>query len=93
MIPDDWKQISLEQVVERSLDGLSRKGRRILLLHDIHDRTAEALPTLLSRLKSAGFHFVHVVPVAPNRPKTVTVQTQWMLHTEENNVDPFSPTE
>jgi peptidoglycan-N-acetylglucosamine deacetylase len=93
VIPDDWKQISPEHVVERSLDGLSRKGRGILLLHDIHDRTAEALPILLGRLKSAGFHVVHVVPVAPNRPKTVTVQTQWMLHTEENNADPSSPTE
>jgi hypothetical protein len=34
------------------------------LLHDIHERTAEALPILLGRLKSAGFHVVHVVPAA-----------------------------
>jgi len=93
VIPDDWKQISSEQVVERSLDGLRRKGRGILLLHDIHERTAEALPTLLGKLKAAGFHIVHVVPVAPDRPKTVTVQAQWMLHTEENKDDPSPPTE
>jgi len=93
VIPDDWKQISPEQVVERSLDGLSRKRRGILLLHDIHERTAEALPILLGRLKSAGFHVVHVVPAAPNRPKTATVQTQWILPAEENTVDPSSATE
>jgi len=93
VIPDDWKPISADQVVQRSLDGLKRKGRGILLLHDIHERTAEALPILLGKLKSAGYHIVHVVPVGPDRPKTVTVQTQWMLHTEENDVDPSSPTE
>lgn len=93
VIPDDWKQISPDQVVERSLEGLKRKGKGILLLHDIHERTAEALPMLLGKLQSAGFHIVHVVPVGPDRPKTVTVQTQWMLHIEENNVDPSSPTE
>jgi peptidoglycan-N-acetylglucosamine deacetylase len=93
VIPDDWKHISPEQVVERSLDGLSRKRSGILLLHDIHERTAEALPILLGRLKSAGFHVVHVVPVAPNRPKTATVQSQWRLHPEKDEADPSSPTE
>ena len=93
VIPDDWKQISPEQVVDRSLDGLTRKRRGILLLHDIHERTVEALPILLGRLKSAGFHVVHVVPTNPNRPKTATVQTQWILHAEEHTVDPSSPTE
>jgi len=61
VIPDDWSEISPERVVERSLDGLKRQGRGILLLHDIHKRTAEALPILLGRLKSEGFHIVHVV--------------------------------
>ena len=76
VIPDDWKQISPDQVIERSVDGLRRKGRGILLLHDIHERTAEALPKLLGKLKLAGFHIVHVVPVSPDRPKTVTVPTE-----------------
>jgi len=93
VIPDDWKQISPDQVVERSLAGLKHKGKGILLLHDIHERTVEALPTLLNKLKLAGFHIVHVVPVSPDRPKTVTVPTQWTLHTEDKNLDPSVPTE
>lgn len=93
VIPGDWKQISPGEIVEYSLDGLRRKGKGILLLHDTHERTAEALPILLGRLKSAGFHIVHVVPIGPDQPKTVTVQTQWLLQTEQDNVDPSSPTE
>lgn len=93
VMPDDWKQISPDQVIERSVEGLRHKGSGILLLHDIHERTAEALPTLLNKLKSAGFHIVHVVPARPDQPKTATVPTQWTLHTEEKNLDPSTPTE
>jgi peptidoglycan-N-acetylglucosamine deacetylase len=93
VIPDDWKQISAEQVVERSLEGLQHKGRGILLLHDIHERTAQALPTLLVKLKSAGFHIVHVVPASPQQPKTATLPDQWQLPVDEKRLDPLTPTE
>lgn len=62
------------------------------MLHDIHERTAEAMPKMLDRLKSAGFNIVHVEPVSSDRPKTVTVPAQWILHTEEN-LDPPPPEE
>jgi len=91
VIPDDWKQISAEQVVERSVEGFRHKERGILLLHDIHERTAEALPTLLVKLKSAGFRIVHVVPAAPEQPKTATLPEQWLLPAE--SFDPVTPTE
>ena len=93
VIPDDWKQITPDQVTERSFEGLKRKGKGIVLLHDIHERTAEALPMLLNKLNSAGFRVVHVVPASPDRPKTVTAPTQWTLHTEETDADPTSPAE
>jgi peptidoglycan/xylan/chitin deacetylase (PgdA/CDA1 family) len=93
VVADDWKQISPDQVIERTLEGLERKGKGILLLHDIHERTVEALPKLLTKLKLTGFHIVHVVPVSPDRPTTVTIPTQWTLHSEEKNLDPSSPTE
>lgn len=93
VLADDWKQISPDQVIERALEGLKRKGRGILLLHDIHERTAEALPKLLNKLKLTGFQIVHVVPVSPDQPKTATVPTQWTLHTETKDVDPPSPKE
>jgi len=93
VVSDDWKQISPDQVIERTLEGLRRKGKGILLLHDIHERTVEALPTLLNKLKLAGFHIVHVVPAGPDRPKTVTVPTQWTLRTQGKDLDPSSPEE
>ena len=93
VVPDDWKQISPDQVIERSLEGLKHKGKGILLLHDIHERTAEALPKLLNKLKLADFHVVHVVPAGVDRPKTVTAPTQWTLHSEENDLDPPAPVE
>lgn len=92
VIPGDWTPISAERVVERSLDGLRRSGRGILLLHDIHERTAEALPTLLVKLKSAGFHIVHVVPAGPEQPKTATLPEQWLLPAGRS-LDPVMPTE
>jgi len=93
VIPDDWKPISPDQVIERSLEGLKRKGRGILLLHDIHERTAEALPALFNKLKLAGFHVVHVVPVSAGRSKTVTDPMQWRLPVEERSLDPSTATE
>jgi peptidoglycan-N-acetylglucosamine deacetylase len=93
VIPDDWKQISAEQVIDRSVEGLRHKGRGILLLHDIHERTAEALPTLLMKLKSAGFHIVHVVPAGPQQPKTATLPEQWQLPVDKQGLDPVTPIE
>jgi hypothetical protein len=90
--PDDWKQISPDQVIERTFAGLKAKEKGILMLHDIHERTAEAMQKVLDRLKSTGFHIVHVEPVNSNRPKTVTVPAQWILHTEES-LDALPPEE
>ncbi len=72
----DWHRISPAKVVERSLAELKRSGKGILLLHDIHERTAEALPNLLNRLNLAGYHIVHVVPFSPESPKSNTAPPQ-----------------
>src|SRR5205085_853918 len=50
----DWKRIKPEGVIRRAIDRLDAKGRGILLLHDIHERTAIALPSLLAELKARG---------------------------------------
>jgi peptidoglycan/xylan/chitin deacetylase (PgdA/CDA1 family) len=59
---DDWKHISANQVTARALARLERKGRGILLLHDIQPATAQALPSMLRELQARHFHIVHVVP-------------------------------
>jgi len=38
-----------------------------------------------------SIHAKHAVPVSPDRPKTVTAPTQWMLKTEEKSLDPPKP--
>src|SRR5262249_19462222 len=52
----------------------------ILLLHDTQAKPVEALPYLLRELKRRGYRVVHVVPAAPDRPKTATEPGQWMMH-------------
>jgi peptidoglycan/xylan/chitin deacetylase (PgdA/CDA1 family) len=69
-VADDWTPISSDQVLHRALRRLEARGRGILLLHDIHNRTASMLPALLRALKARGFHIVHVVPgKAPQHPQ------------------------
>jgi hypothetical protein len=41
---------------------LEKRGKGIVLLHDFHRNTAEALPELLRHLKLAGYKIVHMVP-------------------------------
>ena len=76
VIAGDWKPISSDEVIDHSVDRLIQKGKGILLLHDIHERTVQALPALLDKLRSAGFHVVHVVPARRGRPKTVAAPAQ-----------------
>ena len=61
VVGDDWKRISPHAVVQRMMARLERRGRGIVLLHDIHPRTVSALPELFARLKQRGYRVVQVV--------------------------------
>ncbi len=61
-LADDWRKISANQVLRLALSRLERKGKGVLLLHDIQPRMVLALPALLTELKQRGFKIVHVVP-------------------------------
>jgi peptidoglycan/xylan/chitin deacetylase (PgdA/CDA1 family) len=62
-VADDWhRRIRSADITRLALSRLEARGKGILLLHDIHHVTVEALPDLLSKLKAAGFHVVHIVP-------------------------------
>ena len=41
---------------------MEKRGKGIVLLHDFHSNTAEALPELLRQLKLASYTVVHLVP-------------------------------
>ncbi|MBB3657430.1 peptidoglycan/xylan/chitin deacetylase (PgdA/CDA1 family) [Rhizobium sp. BK650] len=45
-------------VTRRTMDQLHKRGRGIILMHDIHKRTATMLPTLLSKLETEGYKVV-----------------------------------
>jgi peptidoglycan-N-acetylglucosamine deacetylase len=77
---DDWHRISGREVAERAIRRLEAKGKGILLLHDIHARTVEALPLILAGLKARGFRIVHVEYSTAERPPTVTAAKDWRLH-------------
>ena len=74
---DDWRRIGPGEVARRALSRLEAKGRGILLLHDIHERTVEALPIIFEQLKERGFRIVHVVPTSENIPATETTAEAW----------------
>ena len=76
----DWKRIKPEGVIRRAIDRLDAKGKGILLLHDIHERTATALPALLAELKARGYRIVHIVPATPELPATPSETQEWVFH-------------
>jgi len=77
---DDWRKIGPAEVAKRAMRRLDDKGKGIVLLHDIHQRTVDALPTILKELKAGGYRIVHVVPATPDRPKTITTAAEWRMH-------------
>jgi peptidoglycan/xylan/chitin deacetylase (PgdA/CDA1 family) len=76
---DDWKGISSAEIEKRAISRIEEKGRGILLLHDIHEQTVAALPTILSELKRRGYKIVQVVPASATVAKTETTAEQWRL--------------
>jgi len=56
----DWRTRSAQGIVRRVMARLQRTGRGIILLHDIHDSTAAAVPLLLAQLKEKGYRLVHL---------------------------------
>jgi peptidoglycan/xylan/chitin deacetylase (PgdA/CDA1 family) len=80
VVADDWTHINAAEIARRAVSRLEARGKGVLLLHDIHEKTAVALPVILQELKERGFKIVHVVPAAPDRPKTPTTPEQWAAH-------------
>ena len=87
---DDWRRgSSPEAIVQRAMRRLNAKGRGIILMHDIHSKTAMALPILLKELKANGYEVVHVVAEG-KRPKSVPELTA--LPTTDGRASPTALT-
>jgi peptidoglycan-N-acetylglucosamine deacetylase len=85
-LADDWRHISSSQVFELAMKRLEARGKGILLLHDIQERTVEALPRILHEMKARGYRIVHVVAATSELPKTPTEPEQWQLHPTSETV-------
>lgn len=66
--PNDWKDRNA-RIVERRVVGGARPGY-IVLMHDIHRTTVDAVPAILRRLAAKGYVFVTVSELF--RGKTLT---------------------
>ena len=56
----DFKAKDAAQIVNTVMTKLDKQGKGIILMHDLQKHTAEALPTLLRRLKAGGYKVVHM---------------------------------
>jgi peptidoglycan/xylan/chitin deacetylase (PgdA/CDA1 family) len=61
----DFKARNAQQVIDVTMKKLDKLGKGIILMHDFHKHTAEALPELLHRLKAGGYKVVKMIPKAP----------------------------
>jgi peptidoglycan/xylan/chitin deacetylase (PgdA/CDA1 family) len=61
----DFRAKNAEQIVNTVMTKLDKQGKGIILMHDFQKHTAEALPTLLRRLKAGGYKVVQMKAKAP----------------------------
>jgi peptidoglycan/xylan/chitin deacetylase (PgdA/CDA1 family) len=58
----DFKQHNPDRLVKSVMKKLEKRGKGIILMHDIQPGTAKALPHLLAELKANGYKVVHMKP-------------------------------
>lgn len=56
----DFKMKKADDVIKSVMTKLEKKGKGIILMHDLQTSTAQALPELLARLKVDGYKVVHM---------------------------------
>jgi peptidoglycan/xylan/chitin deacetylase (PgdA/CDA1 family) len=61
----DFKASKPQQVIDVTMKKLDKLGKGIILMHDFHKHTAEALPALLRKLKEGGYKVVAMRAKAP----------------------------
>jgi peptidoglycan/xylan/chitin deacetylase (PgdA/CDA1 family) len=61
----DFRAKNADQIVNTVMTKLDKQGKGIILMHDFQKHTAEALPTLLRRIKAGGYKVVLMKAKAP----------------------------
>lgn len=65
----DYVPQTPDRLVKSVIDKLEKKGKGIVLMHDIQPTTAKAIPMLLAELKAKGYKLVHLT--AKDDAKTI----------------------
>jgi peptidoglycan-N-acetylglucosamine deacetylase len=61
----DFMPQTADHLVESLMRKLDKRGKGIILMHDIHKTTAKALPMILAQLKAKGYKIVHMTAKFP----------------------------
>jgi len=61
----DFKARKPQDVIDVTFRKLDKLGKGIILMHDFHKHTADALPALLHKLKAGGYKVVQMKAKAP----------------------------
>ncbi len=56
----DFRAKDATQIINTVMTKLEKQGKGIILMHDFQRHTAEAMPTLLNRLKAGGYKVVQM---------------------------------
>ncbi|MFT7558957.1 MAG: peptidoglycan/xylan/chitin deacetylase (PgdA/CDA1 family)/uncharacterized caspase-like protein [Flavobacteriales bacterium] len=86
----DWSDPIPESIAQRTLDLVKKKKKGILLFHDIHKQTVEALPYILEGLAKEGYRVTTLdgssfsltnsgVPKVPDAPKPKLYSNSWAV--------------
>ncbi len=78
----DYKISNPSTLVNRVMSELNRKGKGIILMHDIQNVTANGLDQLLTRLDKAGYRIVHIRGSGGR-----TIEEPILLASNENDFD------
>ncbi|MGZ2405407.1 polysaccharide deacetylase family protein [Rhizobium ruizarguesonis] len=65
-------------ITQRTMNLLHKRDRGIILMHDIHKRTATMLPTLLSKLEAEGYKVVTLKFKKTEAPNTVVASADFV---------------
>ncbi len=65
-------------ITQRTMNLLHKRGGGIILMHDIHKRTATMLPTLLSKLEAEGYKVVTLKFKKTEAPNTVVASADFV---------------
>ncbi|MCB9233361.1 MAG: caspase family protein [Bacteroidia bacterium] len=87
---EDWADPVAASVASRVVAGAESQGKGVILMHDIHSQTVEALPMMLDSLLAKGYKFVlwdgeKVIEKGEEpRANPVTVSTTTRVKVEDN---------